>query len=212
MKKQQKSMLMLAVMVAFMLVGFFMPSLIGAGPLEPTGPPAPTMHTLEEIYNELQAIKSKVNYNHCINYSGDRFCDVGDGTVLDTTTGLVWLKNANSFGKRSWHNATAIAATLADGQYGLTDGSQAGDWRLPTKGELQGLGTDPPTTWYDKYPPVTWTMPGSPFYGVQSDRYWSSTRFGPNGQYAYDLRPSDGYTYGYALHGGFYMWPVRSGN
>ena len=33
----------------------------------------------------------------------DRFTDNGDGTVTDNLTGLIWLKNADCFGSRTWH-------------------------------------------------------------------------------------------------------------
>ena len=59
-----------------------------------------------------------------------RFTDNGDGTVADNLTGLIWMKNANCFGTRSWEGALFDANTLADGSCGLTDGSVAGDWRL----------------------------------------------------------------------------------
>jgi hypothetical protein len=35
----------------------------------------------------------------------DRFTDNGDGTVTDNLTGLIWLKNADCFGSRTWHEA-----------------------------------------------------------------------------------------------------------
>ena len=68
-----------------------------------------------------------------------RFTDNGDGTVTDNLTGLIWLKDADCFGSRNWTNALSDANTLADGSCGLTDGSVAGDWRLPNVRELQSL-------------------------------------------------------------------------
>jgi len=66
----------------------------------------------------------------------DRFVDNGDGTVTDTNTGLVWLKDAYCFGLPgpydNWNDAMALVAGLSDGQCGLADGSSPGDWRLPT--------------------------------------------------------------------------------
>ena len=38
-----------------------------------------------------------------------RSVDNGDGTVTDMLTGLVWLRNANCFGQRTWMNALADA-------------------------------------------------------------------------------------------------------
>ena len=58
---------------------------------------------------------------------GSRYVDNGNGTVTDTLTDLVWLRNASCFSYTNWDQATADAASLADGQCSLTDGSPAGD-------------------------------------------------------------------------------------
>jgi hypothetical protein len=72
-----------------------------------------------------------------------RYEDMGDGTVQDCRTGLIRLKNANCMeslagvGKSSGglycRNAMKRVAALSSGNCGLTDGSELGDWRLPTK-------------------------------------------------------------------------------
>jgi hypothetical protein len=69
--------------------------------------------------------------------NGNRYVDCGNGTVTDTVTGLVWLKNANCFGEQTYAAASQAAAGLGAGQCGLTDGSSPGDWRLPTLVEWQ---------------------------------------------------------------------------
>jgi len=68
-----------------------------------------------------------------------RFTDNGDGTVNDNLTGLIWLKNANCFGAKNWTAALSDANNLSNGTCGLTDGSSAGDWRLPNRVELTSL-------------------------------------------------------------------------
>jgi len=40
----------------------------------------------------------------------------------------------------NWYDAENYNSTLASGQAGLTDGSTAGQWRLPSKEELEGIG------------------------------------------------------------------------
>ena len=70
---------------------------------------------------------------------GTLFNDNGDGTITHNLTGLIWLKDANFFGLRDWSQALGDSNILADGTAGLTDGSQAGDWRLPNRDELRSL-------------------------------------------------------------------------
>ena len=71
-----------------------------------------------------------------------RFVDNKDGTVTDSLTGLIWLKNTNCFGMMNWKSAKLAAKSLKDGDCGpdptliLLDGSSIGDWRLPTMSEL----------------------------------------------------------------------------
>ena len=65
------------------------------------------------------------------------------GTVLDTVTGLVWLATGScedlpglgAFGVATWSAAVEAVSHLEDGVCGLSDGSQPGDWRLPTPEE-----------------------------------------------------------------------------
>jgi len=131
-------MLVLVLVAVFMCAGLFMPGLAGAGDLDPTDTPGPTMKTLNEIYDKLVPLENIAKTNRCMKL-GYRFCDQGDGTVLDTDTGLVWLKDATCLGRRVWNSAKGEAAALIDGQCGLSDGSQAGEWRLPSKEEWEAF-------------------------------------------------------------------------
>ena len=82
----------------------------------------------------------------CFN-STRRFVGCGNGTVTDTRTGLIWLKNAGCFGTQDYATANATAAALFDGSTndpgggdcGLTDGSRKGDWRLPKRQEFNAV-------------------------------------------------------------------------
>ena len=71
-----------------------------------------------------------------------RFIDNQNGTLTDNLTGLTWLKNTQCFGLMDWESANLAAKSLKDGDCGpdpaliLSDGSSAGDWRLPTMSEL----------------------------------------------------------------------------
>jgi hypothetical protein len=69
-----------------------------------------------------------------------RFVSNNDGTVTDLVTGLVWLKLANcSDIEGDWSHAVAAVNALASGKCGLTDGSTAGQWRMPNRKEMQSL-------------------------------------------------------------------------
>jgi hypothetical protein len=96
-----------------------------------------------------------------------RFTDNGNGTVTDNLTRLIWMKNANAFDQKTWLDALTTANGLKSGDADLTDGSQAGDWRLPNLRELQSLVD------YGNYNPA---LPDDHlFTNVQSAGYWSST-------------------------------------
>jgi len=139
---------------------------------------------------------------------GGRWCDNLDGTVTDMTTGLVWLKDADWGGQNKWEDCTSHddAHTRAGLLYagatgaGLSDGSEMGDWRLPTLEELKALTTDPERV-----------LSGFPhaFTGVQACLYWSSATLvgNPVGAWLVDLYDGDvgcddKYYY-------YYVWPVR---
>ena len=131
-----------------------------------------------------------------------RFSDNGNGTVTHNLTGLVWLKKADS-SVDTWAGAMALAANLASGSYGLTDGSVAGQWRLPTIKELSSLvdaGEDDPALPDDHL-----------FTGVQSGYYWSSTPYTPNVSAAWYVHLNEGQIAAYDKTSSFGVWPVRGG-
>ena len=133
-----------------------------------------------------------------------RFTDNRNGTVKDNLTGLIWLKDANAFGGRSWTNALADCAALKSGAHGLSDGSVEGDWRLPNWNELRSLID---ASRYDPALPS-----GHPFTGVRLDSYWSSTTIAGSKDHAWDVT-----LYGGDVNGGdkataYFVWPVRGGD
>jgi hypothetical protein len=126
-----------------------------------------------------------------------------NGTITDTATGLVWLQNANAFGPLTWAQALDACSTLASGQAGLTDGSTAGQWRLPNREELSSLVD------FGRFSPA---LPaGHPFSSVQSSRYWSSTSYAASTGNAWFVTFYDGDVYYYAKPLTIYVWPVRAG-
>lgn len=141
-----------------------------------------------------------------------RFVDNGDGTVTDMLTGLIWLKNANCFGQKTWTSALTNANTLASTACGLSDGSVAGDWRLPSVNELQSL-----IDYEYSYPALSdaagtaqWSE-GDAFSGVQSLVYWSSTSYANGPWVAWFVGLYSGFVNYSAKTNGYYVWPVRGG-
>lgn len=69
-----------------------------------------------------------------------RFTDNDDGTITDNLTGLVWLKKLACDGNiSSLSEALEFNMKLQDGDCGLSDGSNPGDWRIPNIKEIQSL-------------------------------------------------------------------------
>jgi hypothetical protein len=132
-----------------------------------------------------------------------RFTDKGNGTISDKLTGLIWMKNANAFGQRTWNQAMNDANGLASGSAGLTDSSKAGDWRLPNLRELQSLAD------YGKVSPA---LPENhPFTGLESTYYWTSTTYAYNTDGAWTIGYADGYASAYYKTDSYYVWCVRGG-
>lgn len=126
-----------------------------AGNLQPSGPPGPTMKTLDQIPPTWSVTYQCVDSNS----SCPRFQLVMNGAaVLDKETGLVW-EQAPSLGTNSWQNADL---ECRDNQIAGRLG-----WRLPSVEELASLVDTSATN-----PALA---PGNPFSGVSLDHYWTST-------------------------------------
>jgi hypothetical protein len=139
-----------------------------------------------------------------IEWDEPRFYDNGDGTITDALTGLVWLKNANCFGQRTWSEALSDCNGLASSSCGLTDGSSAGDWRLPNAKEFQSLID------FSMVGPALPT--GHPFENVQYDyEYWSSTTNASNTDFALGMKMYHGLVeHILKSDSNYYVWPVRN--
>jgi hypothetical protein len=152
--------------VAVMLL---LPAINLAGDLEPSGPPAPTMKTLDQIpptwSQKLPAAQ--------------RFELVLDGeAVLDKETGLVWGKYSTT----TPYNWETTYNNCRMTNYGPRKG-----WRLPTVEELASLLELNLTTGFSSLPS------GHPFMDVQNGYYWSSTENLNDSNKAYCVGLKDGH-------------------
>ena len=130
-----------------------------------------------------------------------RFTDNQNGTVTDNLTQLIWMKNAGALGTKTWDQALADANGLKSGDAGLTDGSQAGEWRLPNLRELQSLFD------YGRHSPA---LPKDhPFMGVQTS--WSSTTSAFLTHTAWAVYSDDGFIGLNAKSSTISVWCVRGG-
>ncbi|MEN6538889.1 MAG: DUF1566 domain-containing protein [Mizugakiibacter sp.] len=86
-----------------------------------------------------------------------RFIDNGDGTVTDTTTGLMWSKGTVGDASICWNDADTACREL----------TLAGhrDWRLPTRAELLSLVDD------TRHDPAI----DSSIFECHPSWYWTST-------------------------------------
>jgi len=141
-------------------------------------------------------------------WSPPRFTDHGDGTVTDNLSGLIWVKNPHALAAnlegRSWNSAVDFCNAL--------DYANHADWRLPNIKELESLVHCGTGSWGNQT--FEWmNSTETPFSGVDSSRYWSSTTRANRTGYAW--RVDMGYgnvTCGYYGKGYSYRaWPVRGG-
>lgn len=158
----------------------------------------------------------------CYANSPNRYYDCGNGTVTDSVTGLIWLKDPSCFINTYFGEANQKAAQLGTGQCGLSDGSFAGDWRLPTKAEWEAtiakavalgcINGSAPALTDDTGNACYGTGAGSSFVNVGTGTYWSNQ--------TYDVNPGDAWYVDLLIgvmndfnknNGTPRPWPVRSG-
>ena len=170
-----------------------------------------------------------------------RFVINGDGTVTDSLTGLIWLRDAFCVGQalgNTWKEALGFivelnaSGTMASNSCGDTsnNGTFQTDWHLPNVKELQSLlyyEHDMGATAYPFLSNVAGDgaySNGDPFQKVQIDEaYWSSTNYG----YVFDDDPgvqanliddalrinfADAVTDGTSKNSLQHVWAVRGGN
>jgi len=136
-----------------------------------------------------------------------------NGRVVDNLTGLIWLQNANctetingvakGSGSLTWLHALNLSNSLAAGKCGLTDGSSASQWRLPTRKELQTI--------IDASKSNPAVPAGHPFSNIQISSYWSSTTYAGSTTFAWFTYLGDGSVDSDYKTSTRYVWPVKDG-
>jgi hypothetical protein len=128
-----------------------------------------------------------------------RFNKNNDGTLTDLQTGLIWLdpteNSRGCFNQKNWAGALLYPAEeVHSGACDLSDGSTLGQWRLPSKDELQIFAQG--------YPPRF----NETFY------FWSSTESADRSDEAWNVGLHNGGGVAVINKGSeLYVYSVRSG-
>ncbi|MBF0538900.1 MAG: DUF1566 domain-containing protein [Nitrospirae bacterium] len=153
-----------------------------------------------------------------------RFVDNENETMTDKFTELVWTKNANLAGYKTWENASKYVDLMnkGEGTFGYTD------WQLPTIQQLYSLcrsdgtqtgldamlnGTNS-NNWYcnGKKVDVASLLNEAGFTNVQYSHYWSFTSYASSTSVAWVVDMFGSLVSAYDKSGSFYVGPVRSGH
>jgi len=138
-----------------------------------------------------------------IEWPDPRFTDNNNGTVTDNMTDLIWVKYPSCSGTTDWASAIEYCNSLANGMCSLTDGSAAGDWRLPNIKEILSLID------YGHYNPA---LPSDHPFSLHN-YYWTSTTYsGSTPDAAWNINITTGIASITNKDTTYYIWPVRGGN
>ena len=125
----------------------------------------------------------------------NRFMDNGNGTVMDSCTGLMW-QQSSAPGLYGWQEALLYAEGLVLGGFD--------DWRLPNIRELQSIAD------YGRFDPAIDPV----FTDTVSDWYWSSTPLGfppaMNPDFAFNVNFENGDVYDWRKNDSLSVRLVRS--
>lgn len=134
-----------------------------------------------------------------------QFVDLGNGTLYDTKTKLIWSKKGNE-NDITWYAAQDYIKRLNESAYlGFRD------WRMPTKAELQTLVNYAKNNGYGSSgKTIADFLNREGFSNIQEKWYWTSTLEGSD---AWRIGMEDGREGRYSRDGGstIRVLPVRSG-
>ncbi|MEW6052162.1 MAG: DUF1566 domain-containing protein [Nitrospirota bacterium] len=135
-----------------------------------------------------------------------RFLDNGGGTVTDTLTGLMWLKDGSCLNRKNWNGALNTIADLNanPGRYPCADyhGNYT-DWRMPNVRELDSLinfGVLDSSAWLN----------ASSFRNIKASSYWTSTSALLSNTQGWIVDMKRATTSSTKKSTILYVWPVRS--
>lgn len=155
------------------------------------------------------------SYQAGVAWPTPRFTDIGDGSVTDNLTGLMWLKDANCIatnyaadynaeGEITWATALNFINQMNSGNRPLC-ALAYDDWRLANRKELLSLIDR------SQYSPA---LPaGNPFVNAPTDSayFWSSTTYANNTVWAWRMWTRTGDIGGAPKSDLSLLWPVRGG-
>ena len=206
-----------------LLIFVFLFPLIGGALLKTIKPQPSDLQTSPQqpiaMPSTSKMVESAASNSH--RNSGDRYLDQGDGTVVDTTTNLMWKRCGEG---QTWDGKTCVGqASKMTWDQAMPDGRQkrwsafAGhaDWRMPTKDELLTLvycSSGRPKTWNDT---GDWcdgdferpTIDQTNFPNTPSSHVWSDSLYANNAYDAWFVNFGGGYAY--VLYRGNYYFHVR---
>jgi hypothetical protein len=209
MRKQSNSMLVFAILTAFVAMAVFLPGMTltvetaeaapPEGKKKDKSPPAPVPKTGQTTS---YATGDDGDLQKGVAWPDPRFTNHRNGTVTDNLTGLMWTLNANIYYpediKRSWEEALYDCTNCTEGGYI--------DWRLPNVKELLSL--------IDFSQEIPALPPGHPFNCGNARRYWSSTTAASDYPYFSShawLIHVGGFTLLQLKDFHYYVWCVRGG-
>jgi hypothetical protein len=127
----------------------------------------------------------------------------GDGTVTDSSTGLMWTQDADlPNGTKTWQEALDYISGMNSGIY---TNFGYNDWRLPEVKELHSL---------IDYGQVGPALPsGHPFLNIHPF-FWSNTTAAESSDYAWHVYVNSGNVANAdkTINNNYYVWPVRGGH
>jgi len=145
--------------------------------------------------------------NEKVEWPAPRFTDNGDGTVTDSLTGLMWLKDGGCLKKR-WSDTLNIIVdfnsnSLSYSCLGYT--ANYTDWRMPNVKELESMIN------YDVSDSAGW-LNSAGFTNVKYSSYWSSTTSQKSAAQAWMINMQKSAKLLQNKKSNYYAWPVRGGN